>query len=252
MANRIPCGDHSTSRFRLRRQLLPAVLPLLLLAGCVSPKIVEFTVHPEVTCPCDPVTVRVVAENVRSDTLTFTPPASAPGVVGTWDDGLHVIERTVPFCESTNVIYIGHRGSEDVTASRRVEVVSAEYVVPVEFTPVCEGGAFTGYRPVSIDPGLFSASLMVRRATNTSDRTVRLSHDGGIPESALMGEDYPAFVGATFGLQWTASADLRITPTSRESCSGDLRMTGPPPPGTIANVPIPPLTVDFTLGCPPR
>src|SRR6185503_9871599 len=192
-----------------------------LLAGCASPRIIEFTVQPEVICPCDPVTVHVVAENTRRDTITFDP-ASAPQIIGDWlSDARHQYNHPMAVCESTNVTYLAHRdGATDVTDTRRVEVVHADHLQPFTFPALCEGGVFHGFRPVDVDPNRFSPSLIVLRATNNSDRTVRLSHDGGTFVSARAGEDFAGFAGLPFARTWSAGADLMITDMTRESCIG--------------------------------
>jgi len=245
--------------FRLRRwgmqtMMRTTLLSSLLLASCASPRIIEFTARPELVCPCDPVTVRIVAENTRRDTLTFDPP-STPAVVGDWSsDAPHVFERAFPVCDSTNLTYVAHRdGATDVTQSQRVEVVHGDYVEPIRFVAACEGGVFRGFQPVDTSPIRFSPSLVVRRVTNNSHRAVRLSHNGGTLVAAGPGEDYPGFVGVQFGDRWTAAADLIVAPDSRESCVGGpgLPVDPMPRPGII-NVPIPPLDVTFIIGCPPH
>jgi hypothetical protein len=228
---------------------------MLFLCSCVSPQINDLVTVPELVCPCDPVRVRAVAANTRTDTLTLDPPVPGTPVLGTWpNDDQHVYEHSFPICESTNVIYEARRGSDSVTRVARVEVVRDRYPVPLGFGPVCDGDIFRGFRPTEIDPNRFAPSLLVQRVTNDSDREIQLTHNGVTASAPPRGEYPPLFVGMAFAGRWTAVSTTLITPSTRESCAGtgDVRMTGPLPPGTIRDVAIPTLTVTVYIGCPPR
>ncbi len=236
---------------RIPPWLAVGALTPVLFAGSCNPEIDEFTVQPELVCPGDVVTTRVILKRVHHGEQVATPApiAGAPRVLYDRIEGPWVGEQRFQICESTEFAVRLFAGTEEhpcgeggTACSAAFASVSAGMEIRTVAVIPCASSTFGNRADFAIEVSDYSEAFLIDAIRNCGARHVTLQRAGGEgpPVTAAPGDPFPGFEGGRWVGEWTATQ----TVSPGERCPGNETVfdSNPPrPPG---------ICLEFHVSCP--